>query len=165
MVEPTAVVSAVKTSIDVVKGLLDLNDRTKLKKGLADVLEQLIRTQQQVSAVLDLNDQLTTANRELRERLEQTERWTETASRYMLKEPVKGRFVYELKESARGAEPIHWCCTNCWADQKRSILLALDHQEDHLHYRCPSCGSEIEHVAPGPSAVIRRRHSSDELGF
>jgi DNA-directed RNA polymerase subunit RPC12/RpoP len=135
-------VSSLKTAGDIAKGFLQL-------KSIADVQGKVIELQSailgaQTSALAAQSEQATMIQRvrDLEEEVRNVKAWEEAKQRYSLYEPTAGSFVYALKENSGSPEPSHWICTNCYENNKRSIL-QLKSIGKVDQYVCPHCYSEV----------------------
>jgi hypothetical protein len=79
----------------------------------------------------------------LEEKLASFEAWSTEQGRYELKDVGAGSLAYVIKESVRGAEPVHQLCARCFQHREKSILQPRQTQtEDRLF--CPECKTEIK---------------------
>jgi hypothetical protein len=64
--------------------------------------------------------------------------------RYELKAIGFGAVAYMLKPEARGAEPPHWLCPNCYAQSKKGFFQPTGKQEGRSWlYKCQNCQGEF----------------------
>jgi len=92
------------------------------------------------------------------------ETWETEKKKYRLEQlSAHGIYAYEIKEEARGSEPTHWVCPDCYQNRKKSILQQITRVPGRADVRlCQRCGWEVyvlglwqpEHA--GKSASRRR---------
>jgi hypothetical protein len=155
----TAAFQSLKIAADMAKAMANIHDANVVKEKVRELTGVIIEAQSQT---LDAQTQLSDANdqiRALKQQIEKMETWAAEKQRYALAEPVVGVFVYQLKEEARGDQPIHSVCTKCYQDGTASILQSetmVTPQGFVKIMACPECDTEIvlsgmRGVKPGTS--------------
>ena len=150
-----ASISAALQGVKVLKELIfastELNKKTEISMAVADVMEKLADAQ---SSIISSNNELLTLQAkyaDLEKQLAEIENWKNEANRYHLHEIGPQVFTYKLKESHADREPIHYLCTNCYSNRKKSILNLVTSSSDAISYSCPSCPTKYfvnYHAAP-----------------
>ena len=135
--EASAIVTSIKATIEIVKGLKSSNDSHTITQVQTDILEKLFAIQMDALALQEKHSALIDDKEELIKKNEQFEQWRNTESEYELKELKTGIFVYSYKNSQQSVVPMHWLCPQCWNDRKKSILQSGFHDENV--YECPQC--------------------------
>jgi hypothetical protein len=81
----------------------------------------------------------------LKQQLMKAKNWKNEARKYSLKEIASGVFVYAIKQDKQGTQPMHWLCTNCYENTKKSILQKGKRTPQGTVYYCsnPECKAEI----------------------
>ncbi|PIG09613.1 hypothetical protein [Comamonas sp. 26] len=74
--------------------------------------------------------------------------WTATARDYQLENLGYGAFAQVYKPQIQSSKPPHWACTNCFEDQKISIL----QNKPREGYKCPRCSLAL------PAPNLGNRH-------
>jgi transposase-like protein len=69
--------------------------------------------------------------------------WETEKQRYELKPVGTGVVACMLKPSARGQEPPHWLCPNCFEDGKKSYFQFSTHAGWGSVYRCKGCDGHM----------------------
>lgn len=140
------VAGSLKAAANTVKSMVELRDAVlfhakanELQAQIADALAD------SVSAYEAQTTQLQRI-RELEEKLATFESWDSEKKRYDLKELGHGALAYMLKPEARGTEPPHWICTNCYGSRRISIIQYLMRKGEGYRHSCPAC-----HMALNPS--------------
>jgi hypothetical protein len=96
--------------------------------------------------------------RELEKQVADLRVWEAEKQRYQLEQVWSGATAYVLKKEAQGSEPIHWLCTNCYHDGKKSILQKSDRADmsgRQIFWTCNSCNMKIivrHDILPGKPA-------------
>lgn len=135
--EVFAGLGAFKTMLDMAKALKDINDATVRNGAVIELQEQILAAQAQQTALLN-------HIRELEEKVANFETWDAEKKRYELKPLGFGAFTYMLKPDARGAEPPHWVCTNCYGKRHISIIQWTNPTKTGRNgFYCPSCHAAI----------------------
>jgi hypothetical protein len=96
---------------------------------------------------------------ELEQELGRFRLWETERARYALIELSPGVFVRSVKDDARGNEPQHWLCCNCFDEGKKSILQFAYGAGERKGYTCHRCNSTIitrQHSPSGPAGSTAR---------
>jgi hypothetical protein len=142
--EIAAAVQSVRMSFDLAKAAMGLRDaeafRTKaveLNGLILQTLEKSIETREAEAAQLE-------RIRLLEAEVASLKAWGTEKERYELKPVGYGGVAYMLKREARGAEPPHWLCPNCYANGKKAFvhMTPKTHQRETV-YVCVYCSSQI----------------------
>jgi hypothetical protein len=114
--EVIAGLSAIKTALDMVKGLKDIDDATRRNAAIIELQEKILSAQEAQFA-------LTEKVRDLEKEAVDLKTWhQEEKKKYDLKSVARGSYAYVRKEGMEPPEPPHWLCTNCYENGKKSIL-------------------------------------------
>jgi hypothetical protein len=135
--EVYAGLSAFKAMFDMAKGLKDINDAAIRNGAVIELQEQILSAQQQQSELFELV-------RTLEAEVANFETWKTEKERYELKELAPhGVYAYAIKESARGPEPKHWICPDCYENRQKSVLQQVTRVPGRADVRlCQRCGWE-----------------------
>jgi hypothetical protein len=91
---------------------------------------------------------------QLKKRVAEFETWNTQKQRYELKFLGYGAYAYMLKPDARGTEPPHWACTNCYEHGHIvTIQYGVLKRGDGHAWFCPSCHNTVmpSHEGLGPA--------------
>src|ERR1700676_1598778 len=113
--EAFAGLSALKTAFDIAKGLKDIDDTVRRNAAVIELQEKILAAREAQSALLDRVG-------ELEKEVAKFETWDTEKKRYELKALRVDVFAYMLKPEARGTEPPHWLCANCYENGKKSFF-------------------------------------------
>ena len=130
---------AVKAAFDIAKGLKDIHDVTLRNAAVIELQEKILAAQVEQSSLIE-------RIRELEKEMAEFERWDTEKQRYELKDVGFSCFAYMLQPEARGSEPPHFVCTNCFNKCEISLI-----QRAGFTYHCPRCNTTIM-VAPNTFA-------------
>lgn len=94
----------------------------------------------------------------LKKRVAELEAWASERQRYDLVALAPNVMAYAVKETARGIEPPHLICANCYNEGKKSFLNQVTQGSRVDIYRCNSCGEKltINKGGEGPASALRR---------
>jgi hypothetical protein len=102
----------------------------------------IISLQSEIMAMQAENQSLLQANNLLKDSLKKIEDWSLESERHELVEITKGVFVYKLKKTlTESCSP--WLCTNCFENQKKSILQWQGKNYGGTFYQCPNCSLKL----------------------
>ena len=120
--EIAAAITSVRASLDIVKAMAGLRDdeafRTKsieLHTTILEALEKSIEAREAYSAQLDRICKL-------EEEVTGLKAWGAEKEKYELKTVGYSSMAYMLKPDARGPEPPHWLCPNCYQKGQKSFF-------------------------------------------
>lgn len=136
--EVFAGLSAIKTAFDMAKGLEDIHDATIRNRAVIDLQKEILAAQ---SAQFSLVEQIST----LKTEMAKLETWDTQKKKYELKTLGWGAFAYMLKPEARGTQPAHWVCTNCFSQEMISIIQYMHTKGSAPGFACPSCSTPLRH--------------------
>lgn len=124
----------------ILKTSKDANVSTKVRElnnVILPLQSQLLSIQNDQSDLLKIKDNIEKELVELKE-------WNKEKDRYELKKLTTGVFVYSPKQGIKPFIEDHWLCTNCYEDNKKSILQPMNvRMVDACHF-CPTCKNKYE---------------------
>ncbi len=139
-----AAVTSVRATFDLAKAAIGLRDaeafRTKsveLNGLILQALEKSIEAREAESAQLD-------RIRALEAELASLKAWGAEKQKYELKGIGEGAMAYMLKPDARGAEPPHWLCPQCYTNCKKAFFQPSGGRSGrNFIYVCAACDGKI----------------------
>ena len=152
-------ISSAYTSFKLVSELNNLLQASKIdsevKKKSAELTNVIISLQESISLINAKNQELVEINNNLRNKVIKMSKWNKEAKRYVLKELVPGVVVYALKEDQCISEPNHYLCTNCYQEERKSILQKTFPAFGNATYECknPICKAVFETDEKGRKTV------------
>ena len=142
--EITGLVSSLKAAKDIAETMIGLRDTAafqgkaiEFQSKILDSMSSAIAAQEERAALLQKIDAL-------EKEVARLETWEAEKQRYELKDAGGGALAYALKEEARGSEPPHWICPQCYQDGKKSILqseMRMPARRDTLV--CHGCSTDL----------------------
>jgi DNA-directed RNA polymerase subunit RPC12/RpoP len=135
-------IDGLKAARDIAKTAIGLRDAVMLQSKVIELNDVILSAQ---SSALDAQaEQLAMAKRidDLERQIAQTEAWDREKVRYQLTELPPGVLVYAVKEEARGIEPPHYVCANCFEQRRKSFLNKDESNHGQTKLHCPACGWE-----------------------
>ena len=139
MTEANVIVTSIKTTIEIVKGLKSYYDAHTITQVQSELLQQLLNIQMGTLTLQEKYSALINEKDELANKLVQFEQWQKTESEYELQEIDSGKYAYSSKNSQQSKNPAHWLCPQCWEDRKKSILQEEHQYDGQVHYICHRC--------------------------
>ncbi|MGD0419802.1 MAG: hypothetical protein ABSA68_09550 [Xanthobacteraceae bacterium] len=138
--EIAAAVTGIRSALDIAKAMVGLRDaeafRAKsieLQSIVLEALNKAIEARESYAAQAD-------RVRALEAEVADLKAWGGEKEKYELKPNFGGGVAYMLKPDARGTEPPHWLCPQCYANGKKGFLLPADHTGGiHRTYTCSEC--------------------------
>ncbi|MEL5655627.1 hypothetical protein PTT65_04230 [Serratia ureilytica] len=106
---------AIKATVDAVKDIQSLHVDYSVKEKTFDLLTKLMDIQ---SLLISAKERII----ELENEKKTKEDWELESSKYELISPTAGSFIYRIKESEKGDNPIIYICPACHDERKKSIL-------------------------------------------
>ena len=144
--EISTLITSSKAAYDIAKGIYFLKSDVERNKNIAKILEVLVSVQFQASSILSKAHELEIEKHNLTKKIMEFENWSKTEAQYELKEITSGVFIYSYKKINSSSEPMHWLCTKCYNEKRKSILQYRKHLPDGIHYMCNTCNSNyIDH--------------------
>jgi hypothetical protein len=132
---------ALKAATEIIKTIVGLRDSAKILENTVELNTKILSAQQALADAQTEQTTLVQTIRQLEEEIARLKTWNDSEKqKYELKAIGGGSHAYALKESARGTEPEHWVCTQCYDDGKRSILQRMGLPHSGLsQYKCNRC--------------------------
>lgn len=132
--------SSAKAIGDITKSLLTLRDEALIKERVFDLSNSLMDLQQQIMTAqreqMGLLEEVTNLKKSLREAQERSS----VLGRYQLLNVGPGKVLYALKSDFIGEEPEHFCCTHCFDSGKRSVMTGSYHPDNgYMSFLCLAC--------------------------
>jgi hypothetical protein len=141
--EIAAAIASFRASLDIAKAMIGLRDEEtfraksiELQSAIADALEKSIAARESYAAQLD-------RVKALEMELASLKAWDAEKQKYELKKVGEGAVAFMLKPEARGTDPAHWLCPNCFANGQKSFLNPTGKSAGRgWTYRCSNCKAE-----------------------
>lgn len=135
--ETIAGLGALKSAFDMAKGLKDIDDTVRRNSAVIELQEKILSAQAAQGELLD-------SVRSLEAEVASLKTWDAEKQRYELKTIGSGAVAYMLKADARGSEPPHWICPNCYAKGQKAFFQPTGaHIMRDSVYRCQGCAGNV----------------------
>ena len=135
--EVFAGIGAFKSMLDMAKSLKDMSDATIRNGAVIELQGQILSAQADQMALVE-------RIQSLEAKVANFETWDTEKKRYELKNLGWGAQAYMLKPEARGGEPAHWVCPNCFSDRKIKIIQHAMVVGRGTIWICPTCRTETQ---------------------
>jgi hypothetical protein len=123
--EITAAITSVNAALNIAKAMMGLRDAEMMRSKSIDlqaaILDSLGKAIEAKEAEAAQSDKI----RALEAEIAKLKAWDGEEEKYELKKLHMGAMAYMLKPDARGAEPAHWLCPNCFANKKKAFFQPL----------------------------------------
>jgi hypothetical protein len=155
--------TSLNTAASMVKAMTDVRDATVNQGKVFELQRAILEAQQSVFGANEERSSLIKLVQELEEKLKKYEAWETEKQRYELKEVSTGQFAYGVKEAARGNEPVHLLCANCFGLSKKSLLQKTVSTDRLDRWKCNACGEQLTNakIIGGVSIGSRSRSWAD----
>lgn len=111
--DPIAMISGIKTAIDLATSIKDITEDIELKLKMAELYNSIISLQNWIISIQEENHYLLQENQLIHKKLINIDRWEKEKFKYTLHEICPKVFVYASKKNDGIKEPSHWICVKC----------------------------------------------------
>jgi hypothetical protein len=143
MVDVSAIagtVSALKGAVDISKAMIGLRDAEAFRAKSAELYGIILEAFEKGIAAREAQAAQIDRVRDLEAELTRLKAWGADKERYELKTVGRGVVAYMLKPDARGTEPPHWLCPNCYAKGQKAFFQATGATlQRSIVYKCARC--------------------------
>lgn len=143
LAEITALITGIKGTIDVTKGLKSAYNAHTITQAQTDILEKLFALQVEALALQEKHAALIQEKAELAKKLVQLEDWSQTETQYQLKEVAPRIFVYIAKSPTPFINNEPWYCANCFTQRQKSVLQSTSESSEYHEFTCHRCNKSI----------------------
>jgi hypothetical protein len=142
--EIAAGITSLRATLDIAKSMIGLRDAEAFRAKSIELQETILRALDSGIEAREAYAQQLDAIRALETEVARLKAWDTEKEKYELKPNYMGAVTYMLKPEARGSEPPHWLCPNCYAHGKKSFLLPIGRGTSALHriHKCSDCKTE-----------------------
>lgn len=120
--------SALKSALDMTRGLKEINDAAIRNSAVIDLQDKILSAREAQTALLERIG-------ELEKQVATFENWEAEKQNYQLVTIYEDTLAYARKPDPNGTIPPHFLCTTCYEDRKKRIL----QRADAAHVACPDC--------------------------
>jgi len=161
--DPTALISSIKTAIDITKIIGDTVKDNFLKSKTRELTQSIIDAQSHILTMQAEHQKMLQSNHEIAQKLIELESWEKEKAKYKLIEISKRVVVYAFDSSQDPTIPSHYICKNCYNDKKASILDPVYIHNEGSRYSCPRCKTEFSTHVDAPSVGSYMPDYDDEF--
>jgi hypothetical protein len=138
------VLSSLQSAGEIAKSLIGLRDTSMIQGKVIELQSQILAAQ--TSAMSAQSDQFALVERirALEKQIADLEAWDTEKKRYSLAELCPGVTAYLVKPEARGSEPIHALCANCYQHGHKSILQWQESPLTGVSFQCHGCKAKMD---------------------
>ena len=136
-----AALSSLKAAKDIAEAMIGIRDTMAFQQKQIEFQSKLIDANNAAFAAQEERFAILERIRSLEKEIADLKEWETEKKNYELQAVATGAFARVLKKEMQSAEPIHWICTQCYDDGKRSVLQRSPH--DPATYRCNRCQNLI----------------------
>jgi len=142
--ELTMALSSIKGALELIKLISESRKDSIIKEKTIDLRNTIMDIQMSFTELYEKYSALLSENDKLKKEIKQIHQWEVTKSHYDLMKSVFGTFVYAPNKSYPNIQPLHYLCTNCYDNGKKSILQVVKTPSSTCYiYECPSCNMKI----------------------
>jgi hypothetical protein len=121
--EISAGVTSLRAALDITKAMVDLRDAEAFRSKSIELQGVVLQAFKKAIVAREAYSTQAERIRALDAEVADLKACDAEKQKYELKPNYAGAVTYMLKPGARGSEPPHWLCPNCYANGKKSFLL------------------------------------------
>jgi hypothetical protein len=144
------ILSSLNAAKDIAQGMINLRDAAAFQSKLLEFQSKLLDANNAALAAQDERASLLEQIRTLEKEIDELRAWDAEKERYQLTEIGPAAFAYVVKEDARGAEPVHCICAECFQRGQKSILQCRQRSYGTVMLGCPRCTSQVRALDSHP---------------
>lgn len=138
-----SLLSSISALKNIAAAMFGLRDAAAFQSKQIEFQAKLLDANNAAFRAHEVRSSLLERIRELETELAKVKAWECEKQRYELKHLGWGAFAYMLKPSARGTEPPHRICTDCFEhDHKAIVQQIMVHGKGQI-WMCPACKNAI----------------------
>ena len=127
--EISAAVTSLRATLDGAKAMIGLRDAEAFRAKSIELQEVIMRALDSGIEAREAYSKQLDSVRALEAEVAKLKAWDAEQENYELKTIGRGAVAYMLKPEKRGSEPPHWLCPNCFANGKKTFLIATGTKE------------------------------------
>lgn len=137
-------ITGFQTAFNLIKSINQLGKSIEIGKITFELQEVILTLQNDMSLIIAEKFAMIEEIDSLKKEITAIKAWESEKHKYELKSIVTGIFAYVIKESMKGAEPIHQICAKCYENGHKSILQSENRNPGRCHVLiCNQCNSEL----------------------
>jgi len=159
--ETTALISGIKGTIDIVKGLKAAYDAHTITQAQTELLQKLLALQMDALAVQEKQSAILNERDQLLKQVAEYENWSEVEKQHHIEEIHPQIYVYVANKPTTSLKTQPWYCANCFSQRQMSVLQSTENShETYKEFLCHKCNAKISYMIEGgshPPAIIVSR--------
>lgn len=148
--EILAFATAVSHVTNIAKAAIQARDESKRNEALTELNGALAELTVRHLEIAQKQQALLEQNEDLKNKIVAYDKWEQEKTRYRLENVGAGAIVRSLNPAHAAGEPLHWLCPHCYESRKKGFFQS--HGRTYNHYKCATCGAEIQALESYPSA-------------
>jgi hypothetical protein len=143
------IATSLNAAVNITKAMKDLSEWSTAQTQVIELQRTILEAQSGIFAANEERHALIERVVHLEKEIGELKTWDAEKQRYELKAFGSG-FAYEVKPDAKGTEPTHQICANCYARGKKSFLQQVPTNVARAQlgmgtvYRCPDCKTDLQ---------------------
>jgi ribosomal protein L29 len=149
MMSIQAAVTSLKTASDIVATFIKLKPSAEIQSKVIELNAVILSAQSSALAANSEQFALLKKVSDLEKEIARIKAWEAEKQKYELHEFKSGLFAYGLKADAKGTQPNHQLCANCYEHEKKSILQKQLVTAGRMTVLlCPNCQTKLTYHGP-----------------
>jgi hypothetical protein len=140
---PADLITSLRSAVEITKAMMDISDAERMRTKIVELTKEIMSAQSCALATQSAQLELLQNKRGLEDELTKLKAWNIEKYRYELRSVGPGAIAYVLKQSMRGAEPVHWICANCFESGKKRFLNESHSDLHFVYHKCQECAGKI----------------------
>jgi hypothetical protein len=137
--EIAAGITSLNAALSIAKAMVGMRDAEAFRTKAAELQGVLLEALEKAIAAREAQAEQLERVRALEAEMADLKAWGSEKENYELKKIGGGAVAYMLKPSARGSEPPHWLCPNCYTNGKKGFFQITQPEL----FRCMACGGKL----------------------
>jgi hypothetical protein len=137
------IMSPLNAAGQTIEKLIETRDFVKFGDELRKLYADILSAQRGAMTAQANEAALLEQVRELKKRVTDLEAWEREKERYQLVALAPNVLAYSVKASARGTEPSHYICANCYNSGRKSFLNQITRGTRVDVFHCINCNERL----------------------
>jgi len=162
-----ALFGGIQQGLSAAQAVLSMKTSAEVGVKIAEVVDRLHATQQQITALLERHAALVQKNGVLEKKLGRISQFKNQKKRYLLTDLGPDAYAYTLDPAHQGVQPLHSACAHCYQQGEIQILQFDRYESQFKVLSCQACKAEIKfpHGITADLVTTRRRTGSITDGY
>lgn len=151
------IMSPLNAAGQTIEKLIETRDFVKFGDELRKLYADILSAQRSAMTAQASEATLLEEVGKLKKRVTDLEGWEAEKQRYELVAIAPNVVAYAIKANARGNEPPHYICANCYNVGRKSFLNQTVRGQYLDRYQCKTCDEVLSDERPRPPQQVTRR--------